>query len=76
LIGQAEYSVLQAAQRVGNLPWALREMAAGSHRRLVYRLQAWLQILFPLVILVYGAVVGVFVVAYFAPLVALIERLS
>ncbi|MGO8744873.1 MAG: type II secretion system F family protein [Thermoguttaceae bacterium] len=76
LIGQAEYGVLQAAQRVGNLPWALREMAASTRRRLVYRLQAWLQILFPLVILVYGAVVAVIVVGLFMPLIALIQRLS
>jgi type II secretory pathway component PulF len=76
LIGRAEFGVLQAAQRVGNLPWALREMAASNRRRLVYRVQAWLQIFFPVVVLVYGTVIGFFVVGCFAPLVALIQRLS
>jgi type II secretory pathway component PulF len=75
LIGQAEYGLLQAAQRVGNLPWALREMAAGTRRRLVYRLQAWIQILFPLVILVYGAVMAVLAAGLFMPLAVLIQRL-
>ena len=74
LIGQAEYGVLQAAQRVGNISWALHEMAAGTRRRLVYRIYAWFQVLFPLVIFAYGAVVAVIVVALFMPLVVLIQK--
>ncbi len=74
VVGEAEHGVLQAAQRVGNLPWALREMAASVRRRLAHRIQAALHVVFPLVILAYGAVAGAFVVGYFMPLVALIRK--
>ena len=76
LIGAAEVAVLQAAERLGNLPWALEEMADSSRRRLLYRLQALLQVLFPLVLLSMGALVMLVVVGYFMPLVKLIESLS
>lgn len=76
LIGQAEHGVLNAASRVGNLPWALAEMADSARRRLAYRLQALLQVLFPLVILGFGSLVMFLVVGYFMPLIALITRLA
>ncbi len=75
LIGRMECTVLQAAQRVGNLPWAMREMAESSRRRLAYRLRGLLQLLFPLAILCFAALVAVFVISYFYPLVTLIEGL-
>jgi len=39
LLGRADLAVLQAAQRLGNLAWALREMADSNRRRLVQRLE-------------------------------------
>jgi protein transport protein HofC len=75
LIQRADWAVLQSAQRVGNLPWAMREMADSHRRRLAYRVQALLQTLFPMFVLLYGVIVGVFFVAYFLPLIALIQRL-
>ena len=76
LIRQADRCVLQAAQRVGNLPWALREMAASSRRRLLYRLQGALQVLFVLVLIGMGMLVMIFVVGCFMPLVELITKLT
>jgi len=76
LIRGADASVLDSARRVGNLDWALREMAESNERRIGYRLQFWLQMLFPLLVLSLGAVVFVIVVAYFSPLVRLIEVLA
>jgi type IV pilus assembly protein PilC len=76
LIGGADLAVLQAAQRADNLAWAFGELADGRRRRLAYRLQTLLQCLFPLVILSYGVAVMVFVVAFFLPLVALINSLT
>jgi protein transport protein HofC len=76
LIQRADWAVLQSAQRVGNLPWAMREMADSHRRRLAYRVQALLQTLFPMFVLLYGVIVGVFFVAYFLPLIALIQRLT
>lgn len=76
LIRPADEAVLTSAQRADNLVWALDEMADVSERRLGYRFHLLLQMLFPLVILGVGAVVFVMGVAYFSPLVRLIEVLS
>ena len=75
LIKRADLAILQAAQWVGNLPWALREMAESNRRRLAYRLQALVQLLFPPAILVLGAVVMFIVVSLFIPLISLIESM-
>ena len=76
LINQADAAVLSSAQRVGNLPWALRETSSSAERRLSYRLQFWLQILFPVVVMAMGTMVFFYAVAYFMPLVRLIEALA
>lgn len=76
LISDADVAVLHAAERVGNLPWAMREIADGTRRRLAYRLQAWLQILFPTAIVAFGVLVMLFYLSYFVPLIALIQRLA
>ncbi len=75
LIRQPELGVLQAAQRVGNLPWAFTEMADSVRRRLAYRVQAAAQMLFPLVVVLMGLVVMFIVVALFLPLITLIQGL-
>jgi type II secretory pathway component PulF len=72
----AEAAVLRAAERVGNLPWALGEMADSIERRLAYRLRAISQVVFPLAVLALGFVVMMFVVGYFLPLVSLISNMS
>jgi type II secretory pathway component PulF len=76
LIGQSDMAVLQAAERAGNLAWAMREMADSNLRRLAYRANAAVQILFPPVVLCIGAMVLFVVVAMFIPLIALISKLS
>lgn len=76
LIQGADAAVLTSARRAGNLDWALREMAESNERRIGYRLQLWLQFLFPMLVLGLGALVFVMAVAYFSPLVHLIERLA
>ena len=68
--------MLQAAQRVGNLPWALTEMADSVRRRLAYRVQAAVQLLFPPIVILMGLAVTFIVVALFLPLIALIQRLA
>jgi protein transport protein HofC len=75
LIRRADRAILQAAQRVGNLPWALQEMADSNRRRLAYRIQAAVQVLVPAVVVVFGLVVAFIVVALFLPLIALIQKL-
>lgn len=76
LISPSDQAVLQAAGRVGNLPWALREVAETKRRRMAYRIHAWVQILFPAAIIGFGIVVGSFVAGCFIPLIALIQKLS
>jgi general secretion pathway protein F len=76
LLRSVDVAVLKSAERVGNLAWALDEMAESSLRQLAYRLRLWLNILFPIVLLVFGTVVAFHVVGLFLPLVSLIQGLS
>ncbi|MEX2176066.1 MAG: type II secretion system F family protein [Pirellulaceae bacterium] len=76
LIARADAAVLAAAERAGNLPWALEEMAESALRRQGYRVQIALQCLFPLAVVVLGMCVGFFVVALFLPLISLVQGLS
>jgi type II secretory pathway component PulF len=76
LIRDSDRGVLVAAREAGNLGWAMRELAETSDRRMLVRIQAAVQILFPLVVLLIGLIVFLIAVAYFSPLVLLIERLS
>jgi type II secretory pathway component PulF len=76
LIGKHEAALIDAAQRLNNLPWALRELADGADRRSVYRIEGALNVAGPLVLIIWGVVVLFFVLAYFVPLLQLIGYLS
>jgi type II secretory pathway component PulF len=76
LIGSADAALLSAAQRSGNLSWALAEMADSYQRKATYRLQALAQVVLPLLMVPAGILVCLLVVAYFAPLTKLILDLS
>lgn len=76
LIGRSDAAVLDAAERAGNLPWAMKLQADSNDRRLSYRLAALANLLFPVIVVSLGAMVLVVAVAYFLPLVRLIETLS
>jgi len=73
LIGSADAAVLAAGQRAGNLEWALEEMADSAVRRQTYWVQLLTQILFPVLLLVLAALIFIFVVGVFLPLVSLIQ---
>jgi protein transport protein HofC len=75
LIGQADLAVLQSAERAGNLAWAMRELADSNRRRLAYRSSALAQVLFPPVVICFGAMVLFIVLALFMPLISLIRAL-
>jgi type IV pilus assembly protein PilC len=75
-VNPAEQSLLKTAEVVGNLPWALRSIAGRKDKRVVYRLAAAVQVLYPLVIVLLGLLVAYFVVSLFVPLVKLIEGLA
>jgi type II secretory pathway component PulF len=76
LIGQVDVAVLNAAERAGNLPWAMQEVADSLVRREVYRWQWWLNVVGPLVTASFGLCVALIVIPLFLPLIALIEGLS
>ena len=76
LIGARRRGGPRAAERAGNLPWALREVAESNRRRFTYRVYVLLQVLFPVVILLLGLTVALFAAGLFTPLVTLIQKLS
>ncbi len=71
-----EADLLAAAERAGNLPWALRHVADRLDDRRRLRWAAALEFLQPAVVLAMGLVVAVIVIGLFLPLVQLINDLS
>jgi len=71
-----EVELLQAAERVGNLPFTLRAIADGIERRWSYRLSAVLEVLGPAMILAVATVVAYFALAFFLPLTQLINAVK
>ncbi len=76
LVRPVEAAVLESAERAGNLPWALRELAKGSERRLNYRLRALGQVVQPVAVLALAGLVFTFAITYFYPLIVLINHLA
>ncbi len=75
LISPADAAVLNAAQRAGNLPWALEEMADSALRRAGRRLHVVASLCTPLMVILLGFAVLFYCTALFLPLVKLIENL-
>ncbi|MGE4002930.1 MAG: type II secretion system F family protein, partial [Planctomycetaceae bacterium] len=71
-----EAAALEAAARTGNLHWALRTLADSMQRTTGHRAQFWLEILKPAVVVAVGCLVAFFVIAFFLPLVKLIQDLT
>lgn len=76
LVRPVDAAVLDAAERAGNLGWALSDRADAIDRRENLRLRAWGQILQPLAILGLGVLVLSFALGYFLPLVTMIEAMA
>lgn len=76
LIRTRESAVLKAAERAGNLAWALQELAERNVKRTAWQMQAWLAVVFPVSILVAGGCVLFIVLAIFSPIVAAIQGIS
>jgi general secretion pathway protein F len=70
LIRESDLAILQSAERAGNLPWALRELADSNRRRLAYRLNAVVQLLFPLVVVCFGGMVLLIAIALYLPVIS------
>jgi type IV pilus assembly protein PilC len=76
LLTDHETAVLRAAQRVGNLPWALRALADGMERRLWHRWGAALEVAQPLFVVALGLGCAAIYFAFFMPLLKLIGGLT
>jgi protein transport protein HofC len=76
MLRQSEVSLLETAERVGNLPWALRNIADSIERRALYRFHVAVQFLDPSLVVGMGFAVGVFCVGMFMPLIELLDKLS
>ena len=68
MITSREENVLECAQRLGNLPWALQLMADSSERRLQRRMLWAFQVARPVIIGTLGVLVAYFCIALFLPL--------
>jgi type II secretory pathway component PulF len=76
VVRPAEAALLKTAEKTRNLPWALRQIATRRDRSAIYRLSALVQVGYPMLILLLGALVGFFVVSMFIPIVHLIDAMS
>jgi type IV pilus assembly protein PilC len=76
IVSTAEAALLRAAARAGNLPWALRQVAKRREKRAIYRLHNFIQIVYPVLILMVGGVVAFYFLALFIPVVQLIQSLT
>jgi type IV pilus assembly protein PilC len=76
VLPRAMVPLLGTAERAGNLPWALAELADVLAQRAARRVQRFSLVFFPLPIVGVGAMVGVIVLGLFVPLISLIEGLS
>jgi type II secretory pathway component PulF len=76
VIRAADAAVLASAESVGNLAWALEELAETAERRLATRVQLLIQTSFPLVVVILGILVFILATAYFLPLVSIIQKLA
>ncbi len=74
LINKREAALLESAERVGNLAWALDETAERLLQRALFRLRRILDILFPLALLCIGAGVLLIAILEFVPLVYIIKH--
>ena len=76
LLTQHEMAALRSAQQVGNLPWALDQLAESLERRISFRWKSWMELLQPVIVIVLGFSVGFICIALFLPLVKLLNDLS
>jgi protein transport protein HofC len=76
MLRRSEPALLEAAQKLGNLVWALRGMADGIERRADYRYHILLEMVHPILIVAVGIVVGTICAGMFVPLITLVKQLS
>ena len=76
VIRRPEAAVFRAAERTGNLAWALDEMAESNARRSIYRIRALTNVAFPCAVLAVGSFVMLIAFAVMSTLFKLISSLT
>jgi type II secretory pathway component PulF len=76
LIPAGDAAVLRAAERSGNLAWALDELSESNLRRLAFRFRAFLSIVFPAAMLLCGALMFFLIVSLLLPLFSVFAELA
>ncbi len=76
LLRKTEVPAISAAERLGNLPWVLRQMADSVERRQRYKVARWLELVRPFIIVAIGLAVAYVCIALFMPLIKLVNDLA
>jgi protein transport protein HofC len=76
VLNASDAEVMRSTSAVGNMSWALAELADTIERRVAARANASVQTFFPVVVILLGLMVFLLAVAYFIPLVQLITELT
>ena len=75
-INRREATLLDSAERVGNLPWTLNAIADSLDRRWSYRVRAAIQFVGPALTVAFGFLIAFVVISLFLPLIKLLHELS
>jgi len=75
-LNRRDLMLIEAAQRNGNLPWALREIADLHEKQAEFRFAVCLDILRPMAVICVGLFVAFIALGMFMPLVSLLNALS
>jgi type II secretory pathway component PulF len=75
LLSPPEVHVLETADRVGNRPWVLKQIALVKRRRTMRRLEQLSELALPVVILLAGSFVLIQALGLFGPLVHILDSL-
>lgn len=75
-LSESESSLLKAAERVGNLGWALNDMADRLVRQFIARINHILSVGLPVLLFVFGAIILTIALAILEPLVNIISDLT
>lgn len=76
LIRRGDVPLLRAGERLQNLPWVLEQLAESMEKRFWYRFRVFLEAGYPVCVGIVGVVVLFVVLAFFMPLVHLIDVMS
>jgi type IV pilus assembly protein PilC len=76
VLPRAMVPLLRTAEKAGNLPWALAEMADTLSQRVARRAQRLGMAVSPIPLLGVGVIMAMIVVGFFVPLIAIMEGLA